>query len=380
MDNIYKNKIAKTLQANPNQIHTYWKGRVGLYAILKAFGVKNNDEIIIPAFTCVVVPNAIIYLGAKPIYVDIDNKTYNTTLAQIKQAVTPKTKCIVIQNTFGLSSQVEEIIAFAKENNILTIEDCTHGFGGEYNGNPNGIYADASFFSTQWNKPFSTGIGGFVYMKNKDYLTKITNLNEELVTPSFKEVFMLRCLFFINKYVVTPKTYWVLIKLYRFLSKKGVVVGSSTGGEISSVIEPANYFKGSSKFQEKLGSKKIDKTAFVIEKRIKKALILNDFLLKNNKKGVDLNLLENHSFLKFPILVTDRDLFKKNAEKANIKLGDWFVSMIHPIENDFEKWFLNPEDFPVAKNISNSILNLDTDDKSVDKTLQFLTNNLAYIL
>ena len=380
MPNTYKNKIAQTLNADSTNIFTYWKGRVGFYAILKAFGVKENDEVIIPSFTCVVVPNAIIYLGAKPVYVDIDKQTYNTTLQHIKNAITQKTKCIVIQNTFGLSSQVEEIIAFAKEKNILTIEDCTHGFGGEYNGQPNGNYADASFFSTQWNKPFSTGIGGFVYIKNQLYLEELNKVNEGLIKPGFKEVFMLRFLYFIKQYIVTPKTYWFLIKMYRFLSKKGLVVGSSTGGEITSINEPKDYFKASSSFQEKVGGKNIDKLQTIISLRKNNALIFNEFLIKNNKTGVDLSLIKNHSFLKFPILVKDREQFKNNAEKANIKLGDWFVSMIHPIENNFNEWYLFPEDYPVSKNISSRILNLDTEDKTVDKTIRFLTENLNNII
>jgi dTDP-4-amino-4,6-dideoxygalactose transaminase len=375
----YKHKIGGVLGVDESKISTYWKGRVGFYAILKAFSIKKDDEVIIPAFTCVVVPNAIIYLGAKPIYVDINKQTYNTTLKHIKEAVTPKTKCIVIQNTFGLSSEMEEIITFAKEQNILTIEDCTHGFGGEYNGRPNGTYADASFFSTQWNKPFSTGIGGFVYMKNDKYLPIIKEVDKELIKPSTKEVTMLRSLFFLNSKIVTPKTYWFLIKTYRTLSKKGIVVGSSSGEEISSTTEPKNYFKALSKFQEKKGEKNITNIESLVSTRLKNAIVFNEFLLKNNKTGVDKTLFKNHSFLKFPILVNNRIEFKENAEKANIKLGDWFVSMIHPIETNFENWNLFPEEYPVANKISQKVLNLDTSTNDVNKVIRFLEENLDNI-
>ena len=104
----FKAEIAKKLNANASQISLYWKGRVGFYALLKANGIGKGDEVIIPGFTCVVVPNAIIYLGAKPVYVDVNKDTFNTTLNHIKEKVTTKTKCIVIQNTFGLSSEIEE--------------------------------------------------------------------------------------------------------------------------------------------------------------------------------------------------------------------------------------------------------------------------------
>ncbi|MDB4088366.1 aminotransferase class I/II-fold pyridoxal phosphate-dependent enzyme [Flavobacteriales bacterium] len=378
--NLYKSEIAKVLEANPSQISLYWKGRVGLYALLKAMGVSKGDEVIIPAFTCVVVPNAIIYLGAKPVYVDVKSDTFNTTVQNIKEKVTDKTKCIVIQNTFGLSSDIEEIIEFAKERNILTIEDCTHGFGGTYNGKPNGVFADASFFSTQWNKPFSTGIGGFVYLKNESFTDKLKEINKELVKPSFKEKFILGTLIKSRKLLLTPRTYWALLKLYRFLSKKGIVVGSSSGEEISSITEPKNYFKAFSKTQEKEGVKGLRKLNSAIEKRKKNGILFNQFLKENGKTYVKEELYDNHSFLKYPILVKNREEFKSKAEKSSINIGDWFVSMIHPITKDFENWQLNVNEFPVANEVSEKILNLDTDTKNPEKVMAFLKVNLNEIL
>ncbi len=75
-ENTYKKAIASVLGCSSDNIFLYWKGRVALYAALKAMGVKEGDEIILPAFTCVVVPNSIIYLGAKPVYVDINPQQF----------------------------------------------------------------------------------------------------------------------------------------------------------------------------------------------------------------------------------------------------------------------------------------------------------------
>ncbi|MCB0824080.1 MAG: aminotransferase class I/II-fold pyridoxal phosphate-dependent enzyme, partial [Bacteroidales bacterium] len=152
----YKEALASTLK-NEN-IFLYWKGRVALFALLKAMGVSAGDEVILPGFTCVVVPNAIKYLGATPVYVDVLKEPMNPDVRNYENAISPKTKVIITQNTFGLSFEVDKIAALAKAKNIYSIEDCTHGFGGTFNGKPNGSYCDAAFFSTQWNKPFSTGI------------------------------------------------------------------------------------------------------------------------------------------------------------------------------------------------------------------------------
>ena len=117
-----------------------------------------GDEVILPGLTCVVVPNAILYAGFVPVYVDIDPDTFNMEPSQIEAKITNKTKVIIIQNTFGLSSNIEDVLDIAKKYQLITIDDCTHGFGGSYNGNPNGGMTDAVFYSSQWNKPFSTVI------------------------------------------------------------------------------------------------------------------------------------------------------------------------------------------------------------------------------
>jgi dTDP-4-amino-4,6-dideoxygalactose transaminase len=230
----YKVELSKFLQCAPDQLFLYWKGRIALYAALKAMGIQSGDEVILPAFTCVVVPNAIIYLGAKPIYVDIDQSTLNTTLDNIQSVISERTKCILIQNTFGLSSQVDEIVAFAKNKGIYTIEDCTHGFGGMYQNAPNGSRSDCSFYSSQWNKPFSTGVGGILLVNNRALIEPIETLNQYLQKPGFKARFMLRVLIFLYKYLITDRSYWVLIRMYRFLSKTGLVIGSSSNDEITS--------------------------------------------------------------------------------------------------------------------------------------------------
>jgi dTDP-4-amino-4,6-dideoxygalactose transaminase len=127
-------------------VFLFWKGRVALYSILKAIVVKLSDEIILPAFTCVVVVNPIIYLGTKPVYADINSRTFNIDIENIEKKITPRTKVILAQNTFGLSSDLAPIMEVARKYNLWVIEDCAHGFGGNYKGKKNGTIADAAFF------------------------------------------------------------------------------------------------------------------------------------------------------------------------------------------------------------------------------------------
>ena len=376
----YKKSLSEFIGCTPDQFFLYWKGRVALYAALKAIGIKEGDEVIVPSFTCVVVPNAIMYLGAHPVYVDVDPKTLNSTLDSIRQVVSPKTKCILIQNTFGLSSEVDEIITFAKENGIPTIEDCTHGFGGMYKGKPNGVRSDFSFFSTQWNKPFSTGVGGILLVNNRDYLEKIGILNKELLYPRLKSRIVLKLLIIFNKVFITDKTYWMLIRFYRFLSKTGLVVGSSSGEELESPLMPPNFFMGGCNVQFKEGVRSLRSLKKLIELRKRNAAKYSLFLMENDKYHVDPQLDPDHSFLKYPFLVKDRVVFMKKAEKSAIRLGEWFESQIHPVHENFELWELAPEKFPVSREMSSHMLNLPTEIENSDKVIGFLKQNLDDLL
>ena len=297
-EQIYKSQIASILKCNTKQVFLYWKGRVALYAILKAMDIKEGDEIVLPAFTCVVVPNAILYLKAKPVYVDISAEDYNVDINLIEKSITKKTRAIICQNTFGLSSNIEKILQIAKKFNLLTVEDCTHGFGGFYNGKPNGSYCDAAFYSTQWNKPFSTGIGGFLVVNNNELIDKIKALEAEKIQPSFKEKLVLSFLLISNRYLINRFTYWALLKSYRFLSKKNLVIGSNRGEELSEIQMPIKYFKDISDVQIKAGIKELSELNRINKLRKKNAKEYTRFLKSKYKTYVNENFFENHLFLK----------------------------------------------------------------------------------
>ncbi len=375
----YKEKIAVVLNSQPERVFLYWKGRVALYAVLKAMGIKEGDEIILPAFTCVVVPNAIKYLRAKPIYVDISPSNYNMDIDKLEDAITEKTKVIICQNTFGLSSNIERVIQIAKKHNIYSVEDCTHGFGGYYNGKPNGSYCDAAFYSTQWNKPFSTGIGGFLIVNNFELVEKVRKLEAEKSKPNRINKSILYFLIIFRKYFINNYTEQILVKLFRFLSKHNLVLGSSQGNELAGTEMPDNYFRDISSVQIKTGIKQLENLDDISKLRGKNAHAYTKFLKSKNKIYVDEKLFENHLFLKYPLLVKDRKLFFNLALKEKVILGDWFLSPIHPVKENFELWDLNIELFPIAKEISQKIVNLPTEIKNNRKVMEFLLRNLELV-
>lgn len=376
---IYKKSIAAFLECDPERIFLYWKGRVALYSILKAMELKKGDEVIIPALTCVVVPNAIIYAGLKPVYVDVEEITFNINVSQIESAITEKTKVIVCQNTFGLSSNIEQILSIAQKYDLYTIEDCTHGFGGYYNGKPNGSYCDTAFYSTQWNKPFSTGIGGFLVVRNDLLFSKVKELESKKLKPGIREISLLKFLLLFRTIFINKYTQPALVVIYRFLSKYNFVLGSNQGEELNSTDIPKNYFKDISTTQIKAGIKSLSGLKELNRLRLKNANDFTSFLKSNNKNHVNEEYFKNHMFLKYPLLVKDRESFNTAARSMKVVLGDWFVSPLHPVEGDLNKWFFESTQFPVANRLAKSLVNLPTDIKNNKDVLKFIKMNLDNI-
>lgn len=372
----FKERLANITNVNPDNIQLFWKGRVGLYSILKALDIQAGDEIILPAFTCVVVVNPILYLSAKPIFVDIDPLTYTIDTSKIEAKITENTKAILAQNTYGLSSDLDAIFKLADQYGLSVIEDCAHGFGGSYKGKPNGTIAEASFMSTQWNKPFSTGLGGITISKNKVLADKMKKYETEAIHPSTYETMSLRLLYFIRKHLLTPAIYWQAIALYRWMSYHNLILGSSQGEELENTRMPDKFLKGLSSFQAKVGVKQLADFEHIVQNRKKIAAHYTKVLADLGIRSVFVPDYAEHGFLKYPLLVRDRKKFFTLAEKEKIELGDWFLSPIHPILKDFEKWQYKWGENPIAEKISRHIVNLPTDIKyestKVDEISKFL--------
>ena len=379
--NNYKSELANYLNVKESHMTLFWKGRVALYALLKSFGISKDDEVILPAFTCVVVPNAILYCDAKPVYVDINPQTLNCDPEEIRKKITPKTKLIIAQNTFGLSSDLDAIMRIANEYHIVVIEDCTHGIGGYYRGIKNGTIADAAFFSSQWNKPFSTGIGGMAYVRDQPIAEKMNVFESNAIDPSFMERFQLSMLLKVRAIMKAPAIYWPMIKLYRFLSKNNLIVGSSQGNELAKPEIPNGFLKKMSPIQMKTGIAELKKLDQYVTHRKNIAKQYDEFL---QQMGIKVYTHQDHAYLKYPILVKDRSLFLQLAEKKSIELGDWFISPIHPIEENYHLWNYEYGQFPIAENIAKHCINLPTNKDITPQKLaciiSFLIQNKEQIL
>ncbi len=108
----FERRFAQQL-GNGVNASAFWKGRVAFFAILRALGVGPGHEVIVPGFTCVVVPNAVRLAGAAPIYADVEPGGYNLDPRRAAEIVSPRTRAVVIQHSFGIPAQIDALLDLA---------------------------------------------------------------------------------------------------------------------------------------------------------------------------------------------------------------------------------------------------------------------------
>ena len=144
-------------------------GTAALYLALYAIGIKENNEVIIPTYTCSSILNAIFMHKAKPVLIDIDPLTWNLDYSQVEKACNKKTKAIIVTHTFGNPCDLN----LFKSLGIPIIEDCAQSLGSLVNNQKTGTLADISTFSFYATKFITTGEGGMVFSKKRDLVEKI---------------------------------------------------------------------------------------------------------------------------------------------------------------------------------------------------------------
>ena len=175
----YEKHVADYL--NVKAAVSYSTGRAAMSELFRALDIRAGDEIIIPGYTCIAVPAAIMMVGAIPKYVDIDARTFNIDPSLIERSITPRTRVIVAQHTFGIPCDLDALQSIASRHGLLLIEDCAHAAGAKFSNRYCGNFGTAAYFSTEHSKMFSTVKGGFVTTNDTALAARLRRAQATLV-------------------------------------------------------------------------------------------------------------------------------------------------------------------------------------------------------
>ena len=147
-----------------------------LFLSLAVSGIKAGDEVITTPFTFAATANEIVHLGAKPVFADIEKKTFNIDLDSIEGKITDKTKAILPVHYGGWPCDMNRLMAIAKENNLKIIEDAAHAMGSEFEGKKIGSFGNLCCFSFYATKNLTTGEGGMITTNDQKIYERLKKL------------------------------------------------------------------------------------------------------------------------------------------------------------------------------------------------------------
>ena len=339
---------------------SFWKGRVAMYAILRALGVGEDDEVILPGYTCVMDVNPIKYVGAQSVFVDIEPVTYNMDADLLEKKITPKTKVIIAQHTYGYPCEMDAIMDISARHGIPVVEDCCLALGSKYKGKMCGTFGVAGYWSFQWNKSFTTGIGGMATTGNRELAEKIRLLcDQDMRRPSAKAAAMLSAQRMVYRTCIFPRTTAMATSLFRWLTKKHLVIGSSSMAEFEPKMAE-DFFTGMSAGQARAGLRQLKKIEKNLAHRRSMMQVYRELLQEANWDIPAVPETMDPVLVRYPVRVCDKQQAVAEAPGQFVEIGTWFDCPLHPIETPLHLYGYYEGMCPVAEKAAAEVVNLPT--------------------
>ncbi|KKQ97330.1 MAG: DegT/DnrJ/EryC1/StrS aminotransferase [Candidatus Woesebacteria bacterium GW2011_GWB1_39_12] len=335
-------------------------GRSALYLILKTLGIGQGDEVCLQALTCVAVPNSILWLKAKPVYIDVDN-SFNLEPKDLSEKLSENTRAIIVQHSFGIPADLDKIKKFTQGRKITLIEDCALSLGGKFNNKLLGTIGDVSFFSFGRDKVISSIFGGFILCKDKKLCKKLLEERDKLNYPGARWVI---------QQLLHPILFSIILPLYNF------GLGKTTFGKMMLFLfQKFGLLSKSVYRQEEIG-----KQPKVFPTKLPGALsilalnqlykldkfnnhrkeIANFYFKKLKVPNIKLpNKREGAVWVRFPIISEKAMKIFECLKKNGVLVGDWYKDIVVPVKNlsmvGYERGSC-----PNAQKLVGKILNLPT--------------------
>mgnify|MGYP006130983087 FL=1 len=367
--NSFEKKFANLI--GNGSVKSYSAGRMGFHELMGTLSIGNGDEVIVNSGNCAVMINAILDLGAKPIYSDVDLDTFGSCPIEIEKKISLKTKMIVAQHSFGIPCKIDKIKQIANKHKIFLLEDCALTLESRFKKIKVGNYGDASLFSFDHTKPLNGFSGGVIYTKQKLLYEKLQIAHQDLGALSKKKQRAMLRRHSLEQRLISSNNY-KLLKIFDLINSMRLRLGfispflnENTG--INNINCSYAYPSKMSTFTANILSNNIDKTWNKLKKLRERNLRILIKELKPTKLGDFIPQIyfdKNNEIVPLRLILYNK--------KANYDLKKIFYSLI----NTDEIWFqtpiistnlsssdfgLNEKELPKSIELGNHIINLPLD-------------------
>jgi len=308
-------------------------GRVALSACIYALDLKADDEVILPGYTCVVVPNAFHFAGVKTVYSDIELDTYGLDAYLIKDKITPKVKAILLHHLYGLVCRdYEKIIEIAREHGLYVIEDCAQSTGAIFKNRKIGALGDVAIYSSEQSKIFTTIQGGVATTNDELLAERLREYYDQANYPDAELIDkQLHCVI-INYHFYKDSQRWWKGELIRNKYRDKIII--STTKEEEQGMKPSYYGCKMPSPIAAIGLNQLKKIDNYNEKRRQNAKKWDSWCETHGYKKPFIAPNSTPVYLRYPVMV---EPYKKKDtqwgyKELGVSLGVWFVSNIHPVD------------------------------------------------
>lgn len=356
----------------------FGSGREALKALLYSIDAKRGDEIIVQAYTCVVVPNAIEAAGLVPVFADIERDTLNLDCDEVEHKISPKTKAIICQHTFGIPADTQKLRALCDRYGIFLIEDCAHLLPDAYGPKEIGTQGDFFFFSFGRDKAISGITGGAVLSRHSTVSLKL--MESEGGAKNLSSITIARLLLY-------PLLYWVARPFYGIGIGKVLLWGAQKLALLIPIVtreeKEGRMPLPLHRLPNACAILALDAFNHLQEINDHRRTLTRYYLVALSEASIPVlsGIKRDLPLQKFPIFVKNAAGIRRALRRQNIHLNDgWTGCVICPADIDLAASNYIPGSDPEAEAACEMILSLPTHPTMTLAQAKYLVKELSFIL
>lgn len=327
-------------------------GRTGLVLLLEALDLKGK-EIICPAYTCVVVPHAIVTSGNVPVFVDSQEEDFNMNLDLVPEAINENTSAIIATSIFGYPVDLDKLAVISqKYPHVQIIQDCAHSFAAEWKGRPVQREGVAAIFGLNISKLMTSIFGGMVTTDDDVLYERLRQLRNERLQPASVMKSLRRLIYL---FAIYPSFWPPIYGLVNRLERSGVLDRFTKYYDEGVIDMPEDYLEQMSKVEARVGVTQLQKYNQIVEKRVS---VTQEYFAE--LKAVDNLMLppcvNGATYSHFVTQVDDRSICLAKALKAGVQLGqliEYAIPQLRAYRQDGTNRY-----FPFARSYAKRTINL----------------------
>jgi len=369
----FERKFADVMECNYAVTFSY--GRSAIFSILRALDIENS-EIIMPAYTCIVVANAVVKSGNIPVFVDIEESDFNMNLDEVEKKITYKTKAIIATSLFGYPVKLDKLkqIKDKIRDDIIIIQDCALAFGTRYESELVNNCGDFAIYGLNAGKQLCTLQGGIATTNNNELFEKIKKFKDKNFR---KQTFIKRfwwILYLIGLYFGFKKP---IFNITYFLSEKTPLLNRFTKYYSEDKIYlPEDFQEFFSDVQARIGIEQLNKINDIINKRIEISERFTEEL-KNIDGFLPAPIIKGATYSHYPARIKKRNLFLKKMNEKNINCGYLFEYSV-PYLKSFEKY--KTCEYHNSLKISKEVVNIPNYPDLSENDCEYIINTIKEIM